>query len=45
MQREFGGYLPLELPHKQELYTGPGVLRLNCGRSAICAALRDGGAK
>lgn len=45
MQREFGGYLPLELPHKQELYTGPGVLRLNCGRSAICAALRDAGAK
>ena len=29
MQREFGGYLPLELPHGQELYTGAGVLRLN----------------
>ena len=28
MQREFGGYLPLELPHGQELYTGAGVLRL-----------------
>ena len=45
MQREFGGYLPLELPRGQELYTGPGVLRLNCGRNAICAALRDAGAK
>ena len=33
MQREFGGYLPLELPHGQELYTGAGVLRLNCGRA------------
>ena len=38
MQREFGGYLPLELPHGQELYTGAGVLRLNCGRNAIVAA-------
>ena len=45
MQREFGGYLPLELPHGQELYTGAGVLRLNCGRNAIVAALRDAGAK
>lgn len=45
MQREFGGYLPLELPHEQELYTGAGVLRLNCGRNAIVAALRDAGAK
>ena len=43
MQREFGGYLPLELPHGQELYTGAGVLRLNCGRNAIVAALRDAG--
>lgn len=45
MQREFGGYLPLELPKRQELYTGAGVLRLNCGRNAIVAALRDAGAK
>lgn len=45
MQREFGGYLPLELPHGQELYTGAGVLRLNCGRNAVVAALRDAGAK
>lgn len=45
MQREFGGYLPLELPHGQELYIGAGVLRLNCGRNAIVAALRDAGAK
>lgn len=45
MQREFGGYLPLELPHGQELYTGAGVLRLNCGRNAIVAALRDAGRK
>ena len=45
MQREFGGYLPLELPHGQELYTGAGVLRLNCGRNAIVAALRDAGAR
>ena len=43
MQREFGGYLPLELPHGQELYTGAGVLRLNCGRNAIVAALRKKG--
>ena len=29
MQREFGGYLPLELQHKKKMYTGAGVLRLN----------------
>ncbi len=42
MQREFGGYLPLELPHGQELHTGAGVLRLNCGRNTIVAAPRRG---
>ena len=29
MQREFGGYLPLELPHGQELYTSACVMRLS----------------
>lgn len=40
MQREYGGYLPLELPQKQEYFgRDANVLRLNSGRSAICAAL------
>ena len=36
MQREFGGYLPLELPHGQELYTGAGVLRLKLWPQCDC---------
>ena len=41
MNREYGGYLPLELPHGQEYFAGFGsdVQRLNCARSAIYAAL------
>lgn len=42
MQKEFGGYLPLELPDGKEYidrYAGVQVLRLNCGRNAIAAAL------
>ena len=45
MQREFGGYLPLELPHGQELTPARACCRLSCGRNAIVAALRDAGAK
>ena len=43
-QKEFGGYLPLELPHKEEWfdqYRDMNVYRLNCGRSAIAAAIHD----
>lgn len=46
MDREFGGYLPLELPRGQEYFAGLGsdVQRLNCARSAIYSALEQCGA-
>lgn len=40
--KEYGGYLPLELPQGKEYYdnlSGMRILRLNCGRSAIYCAL------
>lgn len=41
--REYGGYLPLELPKGQEYYRGEHVVALNSGRYAIVYALLDGG--
>ena len=40
--REYGGYLPLELPKGQEYYRGEHVVALNSGRYAIVYALLDG---
>lgn len=47
MKKEYGGYLPLELPHGQEYFAGFGsdMQRLNCARSAIYAALERCGAQ
>ncbi|QHI72061.1 hypothetical protein [Aminipila terrae] len=41
--KEYGGYLPLELPQKQEYYISEeeNMVRLNCGRSAISYAISD----
>ncbi len=41
--KEYGGYLPLELPRKREYFSENkhDFIRLNCGRSAIYCALRD----
>lgn len=46
MEKEYGGYLPLELPRGREYFAGLGsdVQRLNCARSAIYAALEQCGA-
>ena len=42
MVKEYGGYLPLELPRKEEYFSfceEKELLRLNCGRSTFfCAA-------
>lgn len=43
MFREYGGYLPLELPEGREFYHGDDVIALNSGRYAIIYALLDGG--
>ena len=45
MQREFGGYLPLELPHGQERHTGAGVLRAELWPQCDCGCPSDAGAK
>lgn len=42
MPREYGGYLPLELPKGNEFYEGDHVISLNSGRYAILYALMDG---
>ncbi len=42
MHKEFGGYLPFDLTEGEELfskYEGANILRLNCGRNAIAAAM------
>lgn len=41
--KEYGGYLPMELPLRQELYTGADVMALNSGRYAIVMAAKIGG--
>lgn len=41
--KEYGGYLPLELPKGREYYRGDHVVALNSGRYAIVYALLDGG--
>lgn len=43
--KEFGGYLPIELNHGKEWFTGDNILRLNCGRTAIVTAIKDAGYK
>ena len=43
MQAEFGGYLPLELAQGREYfekYSDAKIMRLNCGRTAIVAAMQ-----
>lgn len=37
--KEYGGYLPIELPLNEELYTGSDVMALNSGRYAIIMAI------
>lgn len=42
MTKEYGGYLPLEIKHKHELfdrYKHAKIARYNCGRSAIVSAV------
>ena len=41
MQKEYGGYLPLELQHGNEYYKGENVISLNCARYAIVYAIQD----
>lgn len=41
-EKEYGGYLPLELPINKEFYTGTEVLALNSGRYSILEAIRQG---
>lgn len=48
MQKEYGGYLPLELAQRGEIFEendGTKVLRLNCGRNAIVVAAKGTHAK
>lgn len=47
MKKEFGGHLELELPYGHEYYLGSEycVRRYNSGRSAICMAIIDSGAR
>lgn len=42
--KEWGGYLPIELPHKKEFFSDvceDDIVRLDCGRSAFWYALND----
>ena len=46
--KEYGGFLPLELPHKKEYFSDvedENIVRLNCGRSTFYYAVKDGGFK
>lgn len=46
--KEYGGFLPLELPRKQEFFSEideSNKLRLNCGRSTFYCAVKDSGVK
>ncbi len=42
MRKEYGGYLPLELPARSAYYQGDDVVELNSGRYAIAYALQEG---
>ena len=41
MEKEYGGYLPLELSKGRPYYTGDDVIALNAGRYAITYAIED----
>lgn len=43
MEKEYGGYLPLELSKGQAYYHGENVVALNSGRYAAAYAVRDAG--
>ena len=46
--KEWGGYLPIELPKRQEYFSDikeENLLRLNCGRSTFYCAVKDAGVK
>ena len=45
MEKEYGGYLPLELSKGRPYYTGEDVIALNAGRYAITYAIEDAGWK
>lgn len=48
MMKEYGGYLPLELPRRKEYFSeicSSDLLRLNCGRSTFYCAGIDAGIK
>ncbi len=45
MNKEYGGYLPLELPKRTPYYAGDDVIALNAGRYAITYAIEDAGWK
>lgn len=42
MRKEYGGYLPLELPEGSAYYQGDDVIELNSGRYAAVYALQEG---
>lgn len=41
MEKEYGGYLPIELNSGQEYYSGSEVMAFNCARSAIMYVLQE----
>lgn len=43
MNKEYGGYLPIELPKGNAYYQGENVVALNAGRYAIVYALQEAG--
>lgn len=43
MKKEYGGYLPIELPKGRAYYQGHDVIALNAGRYAIVYALQEAG--
>jgi len=43
MFKEYGGYLPIELPKGNAYYYGDDVIALNAGRYAVVYALQDAG--
>lgn len=45
MNKEYGGYLPIELPKGNAYYYGDDVIALNAGRYAVVYALQDAGWK
>ena len=45
MEKEYGGYLPLELSKGRPYYTGEDVIALNAGRYAITYAIEEAGWK